>query len=310
MRALAIITLLTVPLVPVVPVVAVQAPGSAIGREVVGGELTYHTQTGDTLTSIGARFGVEAAVLARRNGVRAGQVLVVGQSLAIDNRHIVPALSSESLVINVPQRMLFQFKDGRVHAQYPVGLGRPTWQTPLGAFTVIEKEENPTWDVPLSIQEEMRREGKPVITMMPPCPANPLGRYFIRLSLPGIGIHGTNAPASIYQFRTHGCIRLHPDDVCAFFGDVSVADTGRIIYEPTLMARLDDGRVFVEVHRDVYRRAPAPLPFLRALADRADVAGSIDWDRVTDVASQREGLAVDVTRKVPALSTARTGSVR
>ncbi len=300
MRALVILTLLTVPLV------AIEPARSTISTEVAGDELTYHAQTGDTLTSIGARFGVEAAVLARRNALRAGQVLSVGQALTVDHRHIVPAHAGESLLINVPQRMLFQFRDGRAEGAYPVGLGRPTWQTPLGPFTVIEKEENPTWNVPLSIQAEMRREGKPVITMMPPCPANPLGHYFIRLSLPNIGIHGTNAPSSIYQFRTHGCIRLHPDDVCALFGRVSVGDAGRIVYEPTLMARVSDGRVFAELHRDIYRRAPAALSLLHDLAERAGLATAIDWDRVADVVRQREGLAVDVTRKNSGQPPART----
>ncbi len=176
----------------------------------------------------------------------------------------------------------------------------------MGPFTVIEKKENPTWNVPLSIQSEMRREGKPVITMMPPCPANPLGNYFIRLSLPNIGIHGTNAPSSICQFRTHGCIRLHPDDVCALFGGVSVGDAGRIVYEPMLMARVSDGRVFVEVHRDIYHRAPAALAQLHDVADRAARTTTIDWDLVADVVRQREGLAVDVTRKTPGQPPART----
>ena len=69
------------------------------------------------------------------------------------------------------------------------------------------------WIVPESIQEEMRREGKDVLTRVPPGPDNPLGRHWIGLSIGGIGIHGTIAPSSVYHFRSHGCIRLHPDDV-------------------------------------------------------------------------------------------------
>jgi len=304
MPTLLMIALLTASLV------ALDAPTSSIGLAIVGEESTYHVQPGDTLTSIGARVGVEAGVLARRNGLRVGRALAIGQALAIDNRHIVPAGFTESLVINIPQRMLFQFRDGTLHARYPVGLGRPTWQTPLGTFTVLEREENPTWRVPPSIQEEMRRAGKPVITIMPPCPANPLGRYRLRLSLPGIGLHGTIAPASIYQFQTHGCIRLHPDDVCALFGDVSVGDTGRIIYEPALLARLADGRIFAEIHRDIYHRAPAAFAALHTAAERADLTDSIDWDHVTDVVHEHEGLAVDVTKKTPASTSAPAFAAR
>ena len=52
---------------------------------------------------------------------------------------------------------------------------------------------------------------------MPPGPDNPLGKHWLGLSIHGYGIHGTIAPSSIYQFRTHGCIRLHPDDIAELF---------------------------------------------------------------------------------------------
>src|SRR5262249_36501830 len=161
------------------------------------------------------------------------------------------------------------------------------------------REENPTWRVPPSIQAEMRQAGKPVITIMPPCPANPLGHYRLGLSLPGIRIHGTIAPSSIYQFQTHGRIRPPPPDVCPPVGEVSIGDAGRIIYEPTLLARLADGRVFAEVHRDIYHRAPDASTRLRAEADRLNLAALIDWDRVAEVVRDHDGLAVEVTRKAP-----------
>jgi hypothetical protein len=181
-----------------------------------------------------------------------------------------------------------------------VAVGRATWKTPRGPFTIVEKEVDPTWDVPPSIQAEMRREGKPVIASIPPCPANPLGRYWIRLSHPGVGLHGTNAPGSIYRFTTHGCIRLHPDDVAALFERVSVGDAGLTAYDPVLLARLADGRIFAEVHQDPYKEGPDPLRHLRALAESAALTDAIDWTIVADVIRKREGVAVDVTRLAPA----------
>jgi L,D-transpeptidase ErfK/SrfK len=223
--------------------------------------------------------------------------------LTIDNRHIVwPAEPSVGavIVINLPQRMLFRIVDGRVDAHYPVAVGRTTWKTPRGPFTVLEKEVDPTWDVPKSIQDEMRREGKPVITMVPPCPANPLGKFWIRLSHPGVGLHGTNVPGSIYRFATHGCIRLHPDDVAGLFERVSVGDAGLTVYDPVLLARLADGRVFVEVHQDPYNEGPDALRQLRALAESAALADAIDWAIVANAIRQREGVAIDVTRPAAA----------
>jgi L,D-transpeptidase ErfK/SrfK len=285
-----------------------RAPVLRISSELIGSVFSHEVKAGDTLTSLGARYGVDMAVLARRNGRPLAKALSPGVHLIIDNRHIVWPVelsTGAAIVINVPQRMLFRIVDGRVDVHYPVAVGRATWQTPRGPFTVLEKERDPTWDVPPSIQAEMRREGKPVITAIPPCPANPLGRHWIRLSHPGVGLHGTNVPSSIYRFTTHGCIRLHPDDVAGLFDRVCVGDAGMTVYDPVLLARLADGRIFAEVHPDPYKQGPNPLRHVQALAEHAAITDAIDWVGVADVIRLREGVAVDVTRAGPALISGR-----
>lgn len=263
-----------------------------------GGVFTYQVKRGDSLSLIGARYGVGPAALARQNARALRDVLHPGEQLRIDNRHLAPARADAAIVINIPQRHLFLFgRDGALRAHYPVGLGRPDWQTPLGLFEVTELERDPTWDVPRSIQEEMRREGKPIIQKMPPCPENPLGRYWLRLSIGGIGIHGTNAPGSVYTFQTHGCVRLHPDDVQDLFGMVSEGERGQFVYESALLAQSPDGRVFAEVHRDVYRRAQPAVVVLRELAQGSGLVDAVDWNRLDTVADLADGIATDVTRE-------------
>ena len=63
----------------------------------------------------------------------------------------------------------------------------------------------------------MAREGQSVRSIGPPGPDYPLGEYWIGLSAPGYGLHGTISPESGYHFQNHGCIRLHPDAVAALF---------------------------------------------------------------------------------------------
>ena len=259
-----------------------------------GAELTYIVRVGDTLLAIGARYGVQAAILTRDNGLDPNSRLQSGQVLRIDNRHIVPKQLEDGILINLPQRMLFLLQGGSPIVYYPVGLGRPDWPTPAGEFTILVKEENPVWDVPISIQEEMRREGKVVKTKVPPGPENPLGRYWLGLSIPGIGIHGTIAPTSVYQFRSHGCIRLHPDDIAALFPLISDEQDGEIVYAPVLLARLDDGRIFLEVHRDIYKQGGDPLKRVQSLAADARIDGEIDWQRVQEVVQRKEGVAREV----------------
>ena len=271
-----------------------QLPVPAAGRSLVGSVVDYVVKPGDSLTSIAARFGVDVSTIARRNGRPAGVPLKPGTALVLDARHIVPSRTDRPLVINIPQRELFVFRpDNRVEA-FPLGLGRPDWRTPTGRFTVIVKERQPTWNVPLSIQEEMRRAGKTPLVTVPPGPDNPLGDYWLGLSLPGVGIHDTNAPSSVYTFATHGCIRVHPERIALLFDLVQTGTAGEIIYEPALMTA-QDGRVFVEVHRDVYGKGIDASAALRSVAERAGFTSRIDWERVAEAVRLREGIAIDVS---------------
>lgn len=280
-------------------VLALAMPGRAAGEgedsTIVGGQTAYTVRKGDSLALIGARFGVDPVLLASANGHP--RRLQPGQVLAVDNRHIVPFFLRDGILVNVPQRMLFLFRDGALVSAYPVGVGRPDWPTPTGEFPIQELRRHPTWHVPVSIQEEMRREGKKVVTRVDPGPENPLGDYWISLQGSGCGIHGTNAPASVYAFRTHGCIRLHPDDVAELFPRVSVGMTARVIYEPVLLAEDGGGGVFLEVHRDVYRRSGDAGRAVEQLAVAARLAESLDRDLVDGIVRGKQGIARRVDRR-------------
>ena len=58
--------------------------------------------------------------------------------------------------------------------------------------------------------------------MLPPGPRNPVGVMWIALNKKGIGIHGTNDPASIG--RAHGCIRLTNWDVVQLATKIKAGD--------------------------------------------------------------------------------------
>ena len=267
-----------------------------LADELTGGEFAYTTQKGDSLTSIGARFGIEVRVLAKDNGLNPAVRLREGQVLRVDNRHIVPQSLEDGILINIPQRMLFFFVQGELVSYYPVGLGRPDWPTPSRPFRVVTIEENPIWIVPKSIQEEMRREGKAVKAQVPPGPENPLGKYWIGLSIPAFGIHGTIAPASIYHFQTHGCIRLHPDDVADLVPRVSVGTPGKMIYDPVLLARLGSGRIYLEVHRDVYKKNGNLLKTATNWISGHGLGSVVDWEKTDEVIRNKDGVARDITK--------------
>lgn len=260
---------------------------------IVGGRTTYVVRPGDTLASICARYAVSRATLIELNDLASQNALAPGQTLIVDNTHIASVDPHVSVTINIPQRLLFIVENQQARA-FPITVGRTDWPTPVGAFTIVGKETNPVWDVPLSIQREMAEQGRPVITRMEPSALNPLGAHWIGLSIPGLGIHGTNAPSSIYGFASHGCIRMHPEDVAALFDRVTVGTTGVLTYQPVIIAVVDE-RVWLEVHRDAYRRAPDAARYVRAVIEHHGLSSSVDWDLIDQLVRLRHGRAVDVT---------------
>ncbi len=260
-----------------------------------GGRFYYIVREGDSFASLGSRYGVDSVILAAANGRGLRSRLKPGDPLWIDNRHIVPADLDDGVLINVPQRMLFVLSNGRLMAAYPVAVGKPGWRTPRGSFTVIEKRKNPTWRVPPSIQAEMAAQGRRVRTRVPPGPDNPFGKHWVGLSLSAIGCHGTIAPLSIYHFRTHGCIRLHPDDAADLFARTELGTRGEIIYSPILIAQLADGRIFVEANPYAYRLGSGTAQDLEALAEIRGIGHMINWPKVKEALERRDGLAHEVS---------------
>jgi L,D-transpeptidase ErfK/SrfK len=275
-----------------------QAVAATPSFAITGGVFEYTVQPGDFLIKIGARFGVPAVTLSRDNDLAYEGLLMPGQKLAIDNRHIVPELLEEGLLINLPQRMLYYFRGWALVTAYPVGLGKLNWPTPAGEFIVTNKAVNKAWRIPKSIQEEMRREGQLVKAEVLPGPDNPLGKHWLGLSLASIGIHGTIAPASIYHFQSHGCIRLHPDDIEVLFAQIEPGMVGSIIYSPLLLTE-SGGRIFIEVHPDIYSQVDVSLATLKQLAQDAMLSDRIDWLRAAEVLMLKDGVARDVTFSIP-----------
>jgi L,D-transpeptidase ErfK/SrfK len=263
---------------------------------ITGGDIEYTVKPGDFLIAIGARFGVAPKIVAQQNAIPYEAIIYPGQRFRIHNPHIVPAILDDGILINIPQRMLFHFSQGKLLATYPVGLGRPTWPTPEGEFRIADRETNKVWKVPKSIREEMLSEGKVVQEEVPPGPDNPLGIHWLGLSLWGCGIHGTIAPSSVYHFQSHGCIRLHPDDVAELYHRVKIGTPGRIIYQPVLLARVEDGRILLEVHRDIYDKGIDPAQAVRDLAEANGLSPNIDWALVDAVIAAQDGIAREVGR--------------
>ena len=135
--------------------------------------------------------------------------------------------SSRVLVDTGAKRLFFKEHDQRI-SSFPVAVGKPGRNTPAGNYTVESVTRDPVWYPPRSLRNHYASIGKSLPTQVPPGPANPLGRYFIKLQK-GLGIHGTNQPNSIGQAASWGCIRMREEDVRQLAGALGPGDQVTII---------------------------------------------------------------------------------
>lgn len=267
----------------------------------VGSRGMYTVVKGDSVRLVAAKLGVTQQHLRSMNGMDARASLKVGQKLAYNNRKIIPQQMKDGIIVNIPDRTLYYFQQGTLVTSLPVALGsvikneKYVWQTPVGKFKITGKVKDPTWTVPPSIQTEMEEHGKEVVTSVPPGPENPLGRYAIKTSIPGIMIHSTTRPASIYSFSSHGCIRLSPSQMEEFFPQIKVNTRGEIIYKPVKLAVTESGRIFLEVHRDIYKKSTDLVAEARRMVEKQKLSELVDWEKFKTVVQQKSGVAEDIT---------------
>ncbi|RNC71428.1 MAG: LysM peptidoglycan-binding domain-containing protein [Desulfuromonadales bacterium] len=270
----------------------------------IGEVFDYSVKSRETLRLIGAKLGVSWRQLAKLNGIDPNKPLRAGQILKVDTRRIVPKELDEGIVINIPDRTLYFFKGGELQKAIPVAVGKPkkrdveeqkVWHTPTGRFRIVAKEKDPTWRVPPSIQKEMEAQGRHVLTEVPPGDKNPLGKYAMRTSIPGILIHSTNSPESVYTFSSHGCVRVFPDYMEEFFGVVEVNTPGEIIYKPVKVTVTPEGRVLLEIHPDIYEKIASIDAEVTGAIRRNSAETRVDWEKVRLALKRRTGIPEDVT---------------
>lgn len=179
------------------------APGDIVTK-------SYTVQSGDTLSKIARRNGVQAdwRIIQRINGLKSEKSLRVGQTIKIPVTAFHAEVSKSSYIMRVyagegPTRVMV--------AAFPVGLGEFD-STPTGVFMVRPKSKliNPEWKNP--------RTGE---SFAADDPKNPIGERWIGLlgveahnqGFKGIGIHGTVEPDSIGKQASMGCVRMGDRDV-------------------------------------------------------------------------------------------------
>ena len=207
------------------------------GFDVVGAVSTITARHEDTLVDIARRHGLGYEDIVRANPDLNPWLPGEGAEVILPTRFILPPGPREGVVLNLAEYRLYFYpkpKDGeRAYVMtYPISIGRMDWETPLGLTEVISKVVDPAWYPPKSVREEHAADGDPLPAIVPAGPNNPLGRFAMRLSMPGYLIHSTNRPAGVGMRVSHGCIRMFPEDIEYLFDRVDISTKVRIINEP------------------------------------------------------------------------------
>ncbi len=147
--------------------------------------------------------------------------------LRVRTRAVEPKVTSTSfddvIVINREINRLYLYDGAKLDRSFPVATGQSVYPTPRGLWHIVVMWKNPWWYPP--VNDTWAKGLKPV----PPGPGNPLGTRWMGLDSPGVGIHGTDDPASIGYSASHGCIRMQVPDAEWLFDHVEVGTTVYIV---------------------------------------------------------------------------------
>lgn len=263
------------------------------GSDIVGQVQTATVQDGEDFHDIGQKFDVGYYELVESNpGVnplhpQSGTVLI------IPTQFILPAGARKGIVINLAELRLYYFHKGQnLVTTHPIGVGRKDWETPLGNGKIIEKTKDPSWRPPDSIRAWYDEHDMYLPEVVFPGPKNPLGKYAMRLSIPGYLIHGTNMPRGIGLRSSSGCIRMHPEDIESLFYKVSVGDPVKIIHQPYKIGR-HYNQTFAEAHEPLsgeYYNKYTSWEVLEQAIEQAQLAGiSVNTEAAMEALEQSHG---------------------
>jgi L,D-transpeptidase ErfK/SrfK len=274
--------------------VRVPRPGDL--SPVVGRVQRYRIVPKDTLLDVARNAGLGFQEVKNANRDVDEWIPPAGLEVVVPTRWVLPRTSQRGIVVNVPEMRMYMFPPDSKPGEkvtvrtWAVAIGTDEAPTPVGPFKIISKDKNPTWYVPDSIYKTMDKPRR----VVPPGPDNPMGAYRIRLEKGLYSIHGSDTPWAIGRETTHGCLRLYPEDIGELYSLVKPPMNGELVYEPVKVGA-SGGRIFIEVHDDVYHRFKNLESEAWRVVGEAHVGPRVDRNRLRQAVRDRRGVPVDVT---------------
>lgn len=154
--------------------------------------------------AIGEKFHVNPRLLRALNP---GKPFAAGTTLRVPDVASEPPKKAASLRIHKKdQVMLALDASGEPVAHFPISLGSPRDELPVGKLKIISVATDPTFDYDPVLLHDKNPAHKKV--SMAPGPNNPVGVAWLGLSKKHYGIHGTHDPSRVGHRETKGCVHL------------------------------------------------------------------------------------------------------
>jgi L,D-transpeptidase ErfK/SrfK len=277
------------------------------------GEIHYHVaRKEDTLLDLARANNLGFVEMAAANRGVDPWIPPPGTKLVLPTMHVLPDGPREGLLLNMADMRLYYFPrgGGRIES-FAIGVGQDGWKTPTGATSVVRKKKDPTWFPPKSI----RKEDPTLPAVVPPGPANPLGRYAMYLGWRSYLIHSTNKPLGVGRRVSHGCIRMYPEGIADLFPRLPVGTPVTVVSQPAKIG-WNAGALYLEIHPSArqadeieetgkFTHEPVPELAHRLVAAAGQQVDSIDWKAVYRAVEARTGMPVAVLETNRAASTDR-----
>ncbi len=164
----------------------------------------------ESLTAvIGEKFHCTQGLLATLNGGRSIDRMKPGDKVAVPivgDPEQIPA--AKQVQVDLTEKIIRVVDDEkRLVGMFYCSVAAKKAKLPSGRAQVVAVAHDPTYRFDPKMWPEVKeRVGQPLT--IPPGPRNPVGRCWIALNLPGVGMHGTPNPELIGKTGSHGCIRL------------------------------------------------------------------------------------------------------
>ena len=270
------------------------------GKQRLIGQPTVHKVVkGDYFQQLAEQYNVGFLALLAANPEHDPFLLKIGSEVVIPNQMLLPFISQEGIVINLPELRLYYFSpdENKVHV-FPVGIGRQGLSTPLTSTVIGDKRKDPVWRPTQEMQDRhFAQHGKYLAKEVPAGPDNPFGKYALRLGTSEYLIHGTNKRFGIGMRASSGCIRMYDENIKWLFDNVPVNTKVRVINQPVKMSYENGDKQLIEIHQ--------PLSDLEATKGNVILTSAMQrfvgtkreyWQKLLPIIEKPNGLVIDLAK--------------